>query len=182
MKFILVFLSSATLALACDDKASIMQTCLADTPEFASRLGSALEACGVVTGAQDRIELLSEKCPSSMSIMMKFGMRYRDEVCVFQAIGWMDDAGEMVEDVVVADVTTFPTDVQDALAIPNLQECVGQFMDSLMSKPETQTCLPTYSEEDSQLIQGLAVGAGHIECFVAIFEAACADYAGCLNM
>merc|ERR1712243_505173 len=78
-----------------------------------------------------------------------------DEVCVFQAIGWMDDAGEMVEDVVVADVTTFPTDVQDALAIPNLQECVGQFMDTLMSKPETQTCLPTYSEEDSQLIQVL---------------------------
>merc|ERR1712243_482304 len=110
------------------------------------------------------------------------GMRYRDEVCVFQTIGWMDDAGEMVEDVFVTDVTTFPTDVQDALAIPNLQECVGQFMDSLMSKPETQTCLPTYSDEDSQLIQGLAVGAGHIECFVAIFEAACADYAGCLNM
>jgi len=54
MKFILVFLVTATLALACDDKASIMQTCLADTPEFASRLGSALEACGVVTGAQDR--------------------------------------------------------------------------------------------------------------------------------
>ena len=88
----------------------------------------------------------------------------------------------LVKDVVVADVMTFPTDVQDALAISNLQTCVGQFMDTLMSKPEAQICLPTYSEEDSQLIQGLAVGAGHIECFVAIFEAACADYAGCLEM
>ena len=47
--------------------------------------------------SKNRIGLLSDKCPSSMSIMMKFGMRYRDEVCVFQAIGWMDDAGEMVE-------------------------------------------------------------------------------------
>ena len=75
----------------------------------------------------------------------------------------------LVKDVVVADVMTFPTDVQDALAISNLQTCVGQFMDTLMSKPEAQVCLPTYSEEDSQLIQGLAVGAGHIECFVAIF-------------
>merc|ERR1712209_5063 len=176
MRTFLALLSTLALASACGEKAAVMQQCLAGTPEFAGRLGAALQACGAVQGADSRIGLMASKCPSSMQIMMKFGMRYRDEICVFQSIGWMDDAGDMIEDVVVADVMTFPTDVQDALAISNLQTCVGQFMDTLMSKPEAQVCLPTYSEEDSQLIQGLAVGAGHIECFVAIFEAACADY------
>merc|ERR1711872_462336 len=90
MRSILLLLATAALSFACDDKASIMQTCLADTPEFATRLASAFEACGVVTGAQDRIGLLSDKCPSSMSIMMKFGMRYRDEVCFSKLLdGWM---------------------------------------------------------------------------------------------
>ena len=31
------------------DKAAVMQQCLANTPEFAARLGSALQACGQVS-------------------------------------------------------------------------------------------------------------------------------------
>ena len=122
---------------------------------------------------------MASKCPSSMSLMMKFGMRYRDEVCVFQTIGWIDDTGAMVEDIVTADVMTFPTEFQAALAIPNLQACVGSFMDSIMSQPEAQECGPSYTEEEAQTIQGLAIGAGHIECFVAIFDGACNSYVGC---
>merc|ERR1739842_224252 len=167
------------LSSGCGDQAAVMQQCLAGTPEFAARLGSALQACGQVSGGVDRIGLMASKCPSSMSLMMKFGMRYRDEVCVFQTIGWMDDAGAMVEDTVMADVMTFPAEVQAALAIPNLQACVGSFMDSIMSQPEDQECGPSYTEEEAQTIQGLAIGAGHIECFVAIFDGACNKYVGC---
>ena len=132
-----------------------------------------------VSGGESRIGMMASKCPSSMSLMMKFGMRYRDEVCVFQTIGWMDDAGAMVEDIVTADVMTFPAEVQAALAIPNLQACVGNFMDSISSKPEVQECATTYTEEEAQTIQGLAIGAGHIECFVAIFDGACNKFVGC---
>ena len=132
-----------------------------------------------MSGGENRIGLMASKCPSSMSLMMKFGMRYRDEVCVFQTIGWMDEAGAMVEDIVMADVMTFPAEVQAALAIPNLQACVGSFMDSIMSQPEAQECGPSYTEEEAQTIQGLAIGAGHIECFVAIFDGACNKYVGC---
>ena len=96
---------------------------------------------------------MASKCPSSMSPMMKFGMRYRDEVWVFQTIGWMEDAGAMVEEIIMADVMTFPAEVQAALAIPNLQACVGNFMDSISSKPEVQECAPTYTKEEAQTIQ-----------------------------
>jgi len=142
-------MASVALSSGCGDKAAVMQQCLADTPEFAARLGSALQACGQVSGGESRIGMMASKCPSSMSLMMKFGMRYRDEVCVFQTIGWMDDAGAMVEDIVTADVMTFPTEVQAALAIPNLQACVSNFMDSISSKPEVQECAPTYTEEEA---------------------------------
>ena len=179
MRIVLALSSLLALTSACGDKALVMQQCLADSPDFAARLGSALQACGVVSGAADRLAKMVNKCPSSMEIMMKFGMRYRDEICVFQALGWMDDAGAMVEDVVVPDVMTFPAEVQSALAIENLQACVGTFMDTVMGKPEAQECAATYSEDDLNMINGLAFGAGHIECFVAIFEGACAKYVGC---
>ena len=52
-------------------------------------------------------------------------------------------------------------------------------MDSISSKPEVQECAPTYTEEEAQIIQGLAIGVGHIECFVAIFDGACNKYVGC---
>ena len=79
-----------------------------------------MNMCLQVSGGKSRIGMMATKCPSSMSLMMKFGVRYRDEVCVFQTIGWMDDAGAMVEDIVTADVMTFPAEVQAAMAIPNL--------------------------------------------------------------
>merc|ERR1712198_315969 len=88
MRSILLLLATAALSFACDDKASIMQTCLADTPEFATRLASAFEACGVVTGAQDRIGLLSDKCPSSMSIDEVWNEIQRRSLC-FPSY-WMD--------------------------------------------------------------------------------------------
>ncbi len=75
-----LLLACVALSSGCGDQAAVMQQCLAATPEFAARLGSALQACGQVSGGQDRIGLMASRCPSSMSLMMKFGMRYRDEV------------------------------------------------------------------------------------------------------
>ena len=43
-----LLLASVALSSGCGDKAAVMQQCLAGTPEFASRLGSALQACGQV--------------------------------------------------------------------------------------------------------------------------------------
>merc|ERR1711911_299452 len=86
-----LLMASVALSSGCGDKAAVMQQCLANTPEFAARLGSALQTCGQVSGGESRIRMMASKWPSSMSLMMKFGMRYRDEVCVFQTIGWMDD-------------------------------------------------------------------------------------------
>ena len=162
----------------CGDTKDVMSQCLSES-SFGPKLAAAFEECGIAGEASSRFGKLVNKCPSTMEIMMKFGMRYKDEVCVFQAVGWMDDQGEMIEDVVFADVSTFPTEVQTALAIPNLQECVGNFMETLMSKPEAEECMASYSEDDLNLIHGLAIGAGHIECFVAIFEGSCDKYAGC---
>ena len=169
---------AGAMVSGCGDKKAVMGTCLAES-SFGPKLAAAFQECGITGDASSRLGKLVNKCPSTMEIMMKFGMRYKDEVCVFQAIGWMDDQGEMIEDVVFADVSTFPVEVQSALAIPNLQACGGNFMDTIMSKPEAEECMPTYSEDDLNMINGLAIGAGHIECFVAIFEGACAKYAGC---
>merc|ERR1740128_1524733 len=129
-----LLLACVVLSSGCGDQAAVMQQCLAATPEFATRLGSALQACGQVSGVGNRIGPMASKCPSSLSLMM-----------------------------------TFAAEVQAALAIPNLQACVGNFMDSIMSKPVVQECSASYTEEEAQTIQGLAIGAGHIECFVAIF-------------
>merc|ERR1719444_481941 len=135
-----------------------------------SSLACLLACVALSSGCGDQAAVMQQCLASTMSLMMKFGMRYRDEVCVFQTIGWMDEAGAMVEDIVTADVMTFPAEVQAALAIPNLQACVGKFMDSIASKPEVQECSTSYTEEEAQTIQGLAIGAGHIECLVAIFD------------
>lgn len=43
-----LILASVALSSGCGDQAAVMQQCLAGTPEFAARLGSALQACGQV--------------------------------------------------------------------------------------------------------------------------------------
>ena len=44
-----LLLACVALTSGCGDQAAVMQQCLASTPEFAARLGSALQACGQVS-------------------------------------------------------------------------------------------------------------------------------------
>ena len=44
-----LLLACVALSSGCGDQAAVMQRCLANTPEFAARLGSALQACGQVS-------------------------------------------------------------------------------------------------------------------------------------
>ena len=67
--------------------------------------------------------------------------------------------------------------VQAALSDDNLYTCVTGWVSDVFS--DNEDCVTSYSSDDMAAIQGLAVGAGHIECFHDIFHGACAEYAGC---
>ena len=48
MRSSLALLACVALTSGCGDQAEVMESCLAATPEFAARLGSALQDCGQV--------------------------------------------------------------------------------------------------------------------------------------
>ena len=170
----LIFTTLIAASLACDD-ASNMQTCLAES-SLGPKLAAAFQSCGLVE-SRGLAGAVMNKCPSAMELTLKFGMRYKTEFCVFQEIGWLDDEGEMIMDVIDADIATLPASVQAALSDDNLYTCVTGWVTDVLT--ENQECLASYSSDDLAAIQGLAVGAGHIECFHDIFHGACAEYAGC---
>ena len=56
-------LACVALSSGCGDQAAVMQRCLANTPEFAARLGSALQACGQVSHQSCiQIIVISDEC------------------------------------------------------------------------------------------------------------------------
>ena len=176
-----------------------MRSCLADST-VGPKLATAFQSCGIPQSrflVGSLIGAIQNRCPSTMELTLKFGIKYRTQFCVFQSIGWLDAQGktlytiwtlillnililgQMIMDVIDPDMATLPASVQTALSDASLQTCVTGFVSQTLAKPDNQRCFPSYSAEDQQAIQGLAVGAGHIECFSDLLEQACTAYVGC---
>merc|ERR1712172_352204 len=64
------------------------------------------------------------------------------ELCVLNAIGWIDDKGNMKQDVEDADMAEFPAAVKEAVSEAKIKDCAevatARKMESMMSNKEFQ--------------------------------------------
>merc|ERR1711962_1402395 len=62
-------------------------------------------------------------CPSLDEIRSSAMEEMKTELCVLNAIGWMDDEGNMMQDVEDADMAEFPGAVREAVSEAKIKDC-----------------------------------------------------------
>merc|ERR1719494_224244 len=62
-------------------------------------------------------------CPSLDEMRASAMEEMKTELCVLNAIGWMDDEGNMVQDVEDADMAEFPEAVREAVSEAKIKDC-----------------------------------------------------------
>merc|ERR1711928_180131 len=99
-------------------------------------------------------------CPSLDEMRSSAMEEMKTELCVLNAIGWMDDEGNMMQDVEDADMAEFPEAVREAVSEAKIKDCAevatAAKMEAMMKDKKFQkkygACFENecYSEEDME--------------------------------
>merc|ERR1711936_515310 len=121
---------------------------------------------------------------SSLDEMRSSAMEeMKTELCVLNAIGWMDDEGNMKQDVEDADMAEFPEAVREAVSEAKIKDCAevatAAKMEAMMKDEKFQkkygACFKNecYSEEDMEAMTKMMEMMAGMQCWDRAFTKAC---------
>merc|ERR1711962_1076447 len=122
-------------------------------------------------------------CPSMDEMRASAMEEMKTELCVLNAIGWMDDEGNMMQDVEDADMAEFPEAVREAVSEAKIKDCAevatAAKMEAMMKDKKFQkkygACFENecYSEEDMEAMTEMMEMMAGMQCWDRAFTKAC---------
>merc|ERR1712242_514882 len=114
------------------------------------------------------------KCPAFDEIMKMIEEEYETEYCVLQAVGWVDNEGNVDQAVIDSDISSLPAGVQSGLDEDKMKMCVQDMMADMAD--DLGDCFDEFSEEQQGMLVEMAEHISSYECFMKSFKYACQDY------
>merc|ERR1719445_733009 len=125
-------------------------------------------------------------CPSMDEMRATAMEEMKTELCVLNAIGWMDDEGNMMQDVEDADMAEFPEAVREAVSEAKIKDCAevatAAKMEAMMKDKKFQkkygACFENecYSEEDMEAMTKMMEMMAGMQCWDRAFTKACTGH------
>merc|ERR1712055_449096 len=125
-------------------------------------------------------------CPSLDEMRASAMEEMKTELCVLKAIGWMDDEGNMKQDVEDADMAEFPEAVREAVSEAKIKDCAevatAAKMKAMMKDKNFQkkygACFTNecYSEEDREAMAKMMEMMAGMQCWDRAFTKACTGH------
>merc|ERR1712241_138979 len=116
----------------------------------------------------------SGKCPDFADIIQMIEKEYKTEYCVLQAVEWVDEKGNIDEDVIKEDISKLPAGVQEGLDEDKMKMCVQDMMADM--KDDLGDCFDDFTDEQQGELVMMAEHISNYECFMKSFKYACEDY------
>merc|ERR1712183_463956 len=113
-------------------------------------------------------------CPESAQIIAMAAEKYAGEICMFTAMGWLDNDMVADDNMIEADLMTLPNKISDALTGDDFAQCVAEFEASAMGFG--QKCVKTYAEEEAAVLTAVLNGVARTECFKTMMDHSCGLY------
>merc|ERR1712156_379513 len=125
-------------------------------------------------------------CPTMDEMRASAMEEMKIELCVLNAIGWMDDEGNMKQDVEDADMAEFPEAVREAVSEAKIKDCAevatAAKMEAMMKDKKFQkkygACFKKecYSEEDMEAMTKMMEMMAGMQCWDRAFTKACTGH------
>merc|ERR1719505_161176 len=125
-------------------------------------------------------------CPSLDEMRASAMEEMKTELCVLNAIGWMDDEGNMMQDAEDADMAEFPEAVREAVSEAKIKDCAevatAAKMEAMMKDKKFQkkygACFENecYSEEDMEAMTKMMEMMAGMQCWDRAFTKACTGH------
>merc|ERR1719234_214843 len=125
-------------------------------------------------------------CPSMDEMKASAMEEMGTELCVLNAIGWIDDKGNMKQDVEDADMAEFPAAVKEAVSEAKIKDCAevatAKKMEAMMEDKEFQekygACFTNqcYSEKEMGAMTEMMEMMAGMQCWDKAFTKACTSH------
>merc|ERR1712168_1469816 len=136
LKFVLVAISAATVLSEysdgglCLNSGEVAYLCTAGSP-VADKVASALAACAEQTEPAGRSlsrkrgkgKGKGKKCPTMDEIFEDIEDEFGDDACVYNAMGWLDEEGNVNNDTITMDVRSLPQEVSSMITFEGVAQC-----------------------------------------------------------
>merc|ERR1719309_1892759 len=117
------------------------------------------------------------ECPSVDDLEAMAMEKYAGEICVVQELGWMDSDMNEMEEVILADIETLPTEIKEPLMGDEYKECLLMAEEKMKSMDkEYKNCEDEYDDEEKERLVELFTGIAETECFMYVFKKSAGSY------
>merc|ERR1719209_2507864 len=123
-----------------------------------------------------RWEKFSKKCPSVQNIKKKIGQDMKVNLCILNKLGWVDDAGDAIKEVMVEDIKTLPSEVTDNLSKENMSACAEKITGKMAKHHERCAEKKKYSSDDVAQLSEMGLKAASYKCFHEQFAKSCQEF------
>merc|ERR1711942_98276 len=187
MKLLFLAISSVTLLFKscegglCLDSGEVASLCTAGTP-MADKVASALASCAQ---QQETVRARKQKgkgkgkgkkCPSMDEIFEDIEEEFGDDACVYNAMGWLDEEGNVNNDTITMDVMSLPQEVSAMITHEGVAECTENMLNYMGEDPTFKRCSNKYSEEELAMLSQVGHLIAGFKCFQDSFNQACNSY------
>merc|ERR1712105_157356 len=175
------------------DEGEVSLACTAGT-SMGAKLSAAMESC-VNTAGEEAVEVIEEqvattskkkpcrgrrcrnkfskKCPSVQNVKKNMKEEMRVDLSILNKLGWIDAAGDAIEEVMVEDIKTLPSDVSSKLDEANMSACAEKIVNKVSKHHERCAEKKKYSSDDVAQLSEVFLKAASYKCFQKQFANSC---------
>merc|ERR1719430_2586373 len=127
-------------------------------------------------GRRCRWEKFSKKCPSVQNVKKNMEEKMKVDLCILNKLGWIDAAGDAIEEVMVEDIKTLPSDVSGKLNEANMSACAEKIVNKVSKHHERCAEKKKYSSDDVAQLSEVFLKAASYKCFQKQFAKSCQEF------
>jgi len=167
------------------DAGEVAMACSVGTP-MAPKLMNAFTACSNMTDTEEeepkkcpagrkgrQCRKQQKKCPTINQIKTKVSKKMEGEICILSEMGWLDSDGNVNEDIMAADISDLPLEIQNEVSTEIVQTCAMEKLEEMANDPKHARCNAKFNEEEIATLTEFGLKIASYKCFKKNFNDAC---------
>merc|ERR1739844_772902 len=114
-------------------------------------------------------------CPSVDEVMENLRSKSKKDSCVFKSLGWIDESGKPITEVITTEISILPDEVASQLSKDDVETCAIRKAREWSLRPKRRRCDATYTQADRSALLEYELTVAGMKCMKTMMRSSCND-------
>merc|ERR1712123_207539 len=114
-----------------------------------------------------------KKCPSVNDVLGKLESKAKKDLCVFDFLGWVDENGKVIKDVMESAINSLPKEVAIEMSLGKIVTCATNKANEWALRPKRQRCDGTYDPTERERLNHYEANVAGMKCLKTLMSTSC---------